>query len=404
MKVAVYLGEHSPQVGGGYTFAAEVFAAFEQLAPASPHEFVVFADRQAAALLAGRALPANVRVAALPARGLLSRFLEMLQRDSAWFRLKVRWRNRVQALAEQQRVELVWFIASASVWLDVPYVAVVWDLQHRTLPWFPEFAHAGEYDAREAANAHFLRRAVAVITGTDTGVREITSLYQVPVGHVRVLPHPTPADALAASTESTARARAEVAARYGLDRPYLIYPAQFWPHKNHVNLLLALAELRDTYARDLLLVMPGSDKGNRAHCEAHARAAGVFDACRFAGFVERVELVALYAGASALTYVSFGGPENLPPLEAMALGCPVIAADVPGAREQLGDCAVYVDPASPREIAGAVHRVLAGGAEVAARRDLARARAEERDGRRYVTGVFGLLDEFGPIRRAWGVA
>ena len=42
--------------------------------------------------------------------------------------------------------------------------------------------------------------------------------------------------------------------------------------------------------------------------------------------------------------MSLFGPENLPPLEAMALGCPVVAADVPGAREQLGDAALRVPP------------------------------------------------------------
>jgi glycosyltransferase involved in cell wall biosynthesis len=43
-----------------------------------------------------------------------------------------------------------------------------------------------------------------------------------------------------------------------------------------------------------------------------------------------------------LRYPSFFGAENLPPLEAFALGCPVIAADMPGAREQLGDAAILV--------------------------------------------------------------
>jgi hypothetical protein len=79
----------------------------------------------------------------------------------------------------------------------------------------------------------------------------------------------------------------------------------------------------------------------------------------FTGFVTQQELAELYRGAAMMVYASFCGPENLPPLEAFALGCPVVAADVPGAFEQLGEAALLFDPLSPEDMADKIHALLA---------------------------------------------
>ena len=55
--------------------------------------------------------------------------------------------------------------------------------------------------------------------------------------------------------------------------------------------------------------------------------------------------------------MSFFGPDNIPPLEAFALGCPVIASNVPGAKEQLGDAAVLVAPEKEDQLANAIMKV-----------------------------------------------
>ncbi len=56
--------------------------------------------------------------------------------------------------------------------------------------------------------------------------------------------------------------------------------------------------------------------------------------------------------------MSYFGPENLPPLEAMTLGCPVICSNYAGAKEQLGDAADFVDPSSSIEISKALRQVF----------------------------------------------
>jgi len=168
-----------------------------------------------------------------------------------------------------------------------------------------------------------------------------------------------------------------------------------------VNLLLAAAELKSKHGIDLPVVFVGSDKGNADYVRSFAAQLKPSLDISFLGFVPVEDLVALYRGAFALAYVTFFGPENLPTLEAFALGCPVVASDVAGAREQLGDAALLVDPKDPASIADAI-KTLHGDSNL--RRTLIErglARAERSTAKTFVSGVFEALDEFEPVRRCW---
>ncbi len=119
------------------------------------------------------------------------------------------------------------------------------------------------------------------------------------------------------------------------------------------------------------------------------------------GFVDKDRIVALYKNAFALVYPTFFGPDNLPPLEAFALGCPVIASSVSGAQEQLGDAAILFDPKNPEEIAQKVKMLYddPGKREELIRKG--RLKAETLTMRNYVNEVLKFVDEFEPIRRCW---
>jgi glycosyltransferase involved in cell wall biosynthesis len=283
--------------------------------------------------------------------------------------------------------------------VDLPYLATVWDLQHRLQPWFPEVSEKGTWERREQFYATFLRRAAAIIAGTNAGREEIERFYQVPADRIKILPHPTPGFAL----DAVAVDDKQVLDKFGIPARYLFYPAQFWSHKNHANLLLALRLLREKYQLVLPVVFAGSDKGNQAYIRRLVAELDLSAQVHFPGFVSRQDLIALYRHALALTYLSFFGPENLPPLEAFSLGCAVIASDVAGAREQLADAALLVDPRNVEQIAAAIHSLYtdAGLREALVRKGLARAHAWT--GRDFVKGVFSILDEFAAIRRCWGI-
>jgi glycosyltransferase involved in cell wall biosynthesis len=88
------------------------------------------------------------------------------------------------------------------------------------------------------------------------------------------------------------------------------------------------------------------------------------------GYVSDAQLKALYQHAQCFVFPSFYEGFGIPPLEAMACGCPVIASTAPALREVCGDAAMYFDPSRPDELAQCL-RSLFGSAPLRARMTLA---------------------------------
>jgi len=76
------------------------------------------------------------------------------------------------------------------------------------------------------------------------------------------------------------------------------------------------------------------------------------------GLVSDDELVRLYQTASATVFPSLWEGFGLPPVEAMACGCPVVVSRGTSLPEVCGDAARYVDPLSPGDIASGIEDVL----------------------------------------------
>lgn len=69
-------------------------------------------------------------------------------------------------------------------------------------------------------------------------------------------------------------------------------------------------------------------------------------------------IFSIYIKVPSQWFFQLFGPDNLPPLEAFANGCPVIASRVCGSEDQLGDAVLMVDPTKPEEIAQAMLAVF----------------------------------------------
>jgi glycosyltransferase involved in cell wall biosynthesis len=148
-------------------------------------------------------------------------------------------------------------------------------------------------------------------------------------------------------------------------------------------------------------VLVGSDKGNENYIRKLISTWELSSHVHILGFVPSDDMAALYQNAFALTFMTFFGPDNLPPLEAFAIGCPVIASNVSGAREQLGDAALLVDPKSPEQIADAIFTLYNSPDLRKTLIDRGSERAQQWTGLDFIRGIFSVLDDFEPVRRCW---
>ena len=224
----------------------------------------------------------------------------------------------------------------------LPAAATIHDLQHEA---FPQFFTRSQIEYRRRVYGRSVRNSRIVVTDSEHVRGELIERYRLDPERVRVI-H------LAVDHE-----------RFWPDtrrrEPFVLYPANFWAHKNHERLFEALSLVRRERP-ELRLVLCGADHGRRR----------LPDGVESHGHVPGAELVELYRSAAALVYPSLYEGFGIPCLEAMACGCPVAASRVASLPEVCGDSAVYFDPFSAEAIADGIREVLdrppAGGIERAA--------------------------------------
>jgi glycosyltransferase involved in cell wall biosynthesis len=140
--------------------------------------------------------------------------------------------------------------------------------------------------------------------------------------------------------------------RYGFEQPFFLYVARLeHPAKNHVRLISAFEQFKTQTGSKWQLIFAGSDwHGAEAIHEAIRRSPAASD-IRTLGFVEDEQLPALYRAASAFVYPSLYEGFGMPPIEAMACGCPVISSARGSLKEVVGNAALIAEPEDVSSIA-----------------------------------------------------
>jgi alpha-1,3-rhamnosyl/mannosyltransferase len=187
--------------------------------------------------------------------------------------------------------------------------------------------------------------AVSEFTRDDVVARLGVPFDRVVVTPPAVDPDPSPG--------ATADIDAELRAALRLDRPWFLYPAITYEHKDHATLVRALARVPDA-----LLVLTGGAGPAEADLRALTERAGVADRLRRPGRVPEAMLDRLYRGAVALAFPSRFEAVGLPVLEAMARGCPVLAADATALPAVVGGAGRLLPPGDDAAWAGAMVDLL----------------------------------------------
>lgn len=303
------------ELGGSETYARELLRALGRvggldyrvlLPPVAPD--------------AGEGLPAEVAREYRPARTIPQRLLAMSLAAARPAPLRAR-------LADADVVHYPLTIALPPS--PARTVVTLHDLQHLDLPgMFPRAERA----FRRLAWHRSLRSADRVIAISDFVRSRAVALLDLDPERVRVIPQGLDHARLAPGDAER--------------EPFLLYPARAWPHKNHARLLEAFALLRRERP-ELRLVLTGG-----------GTPPPLPDGAEALGHVPWDEVVGLMRRACALVFPSLYEGFGLPPLEAMACGCPVACSDAAALPSVTGGAARLFDPHDAGAIAAAVRDVL----------------------------------------------
>jgi glycosyltransferase involved in cell wall biosynthesis len=211
--------------------------------------------------------------------------------------------------------------------VDRPPAAVsLLDIQH---VFFPEFFSRAELLYRRFAYGWSLRKARTVIAISQHVKETLVERMEIKPERVEVVHLGLDHELFRLGDETR--------------EPFLLYPANPWPHKNHARLFQAFERLRRDRP-ELRLVLTGTGLEKLV----------LPDGVAVKGRVPREELASLYRRASALVFPSLYEGFGQPPLEAMACGCPVAASNAGAIPEVCGGAAVLFDATDVEAMASAM--------------------------------------------------
>lgn len=278
-----------------------------------------------------------------------------------WQRVRQWWSTSPRDLHEwARRLRLdLWFCPITNLeprQLPIPTVVTVADIQQE---YYPEFFTHDELSHRALMYLPSCQEATAVITVSNASKQSLLEKYGLPAEKVHCI-YEAGVEGLSKPVD---RLPIEAMRRkYSLPDTYAFYPANLWPHKNHELLILGLHRLRESHGITLPLVLTGDKMDQWPALERLARHFELQKTIRHLGYVQANELPHLYAGATLMVFPSLFEGFGIPLVEAMALGCPIAAANRTSIPEVVGEAAVLFDPRSPDSLADALSRLLSDAA------------------------------------------
>ena len=240
------------------------------------------------------------------------------------------------------------FTAPTYFELNIPTVCIIYDLQYKT---YPEFFAPEDVAHRGRTFTEAVRRSTVLVAISDYSRDVAIAAAKLDPARIKTIHlHISRHSLRNAARDETVLGRMQLTAGR-----YLIYPANFWKHKNHEMLLTAFGIARHSgLADDIRLVCTGAPGARQQWLKQAARGLGLEQHVLFPGYLANAELLALMTNSAGMIFPSLYEGFGLPVIEAMATGVPVACSNVTSLPEVAGEAAILFDPRIPEQIAQAM--------------------------------------------------
>jgi glycosyltransferase involved in cell wall biosynthesis len=174
------------------------------------------------------------------------------------------------------------------------------------------------------------RRSKGILTISDTVKNEIVESFQISPSKIETV----------YCSVANSLIRSSYEQKPSTEEKYILAVASLDPRKNFKRLIEAFVGLN---CPGIKLVVCG----NKNKVFNHESLASVFNSninISHRGYVSDEELAHLYSNALLFAYPSIYEGFGMPPLEAMANGCPVLTSSIPSIQEVCGKAAFYCNP------------------------------------------------------------
>ena len=257
--------------------------------------------------------------------------------------------------------------------LGVPAVCIIYDLQHKTYPQF--------FDPTDVEHRDRIFNEASLQASQITAISDYSRKVAMHYGQIQ--PDRIRTNYLRMSQRVIAKEKNFSSSKITLDtlglaeKKFLLYPANFWLHKNHEMLLTAFGIARNTgLPLDIKLVCTGAPGARRDYLMMMASKFGLAENIIFPGYVSNDELSILMSSSCAMIFPSLYEGFGLPVIEAMANEIPVACSNVTSLPEVVASAAITFNPKIPTQIADAMIEIVCNQDKVQSLKLLGKERAK----------------------------
>ena len=265
-----------------------------------------------------------------------------------------KWPRSLEGTLAWEKAKVVFPVrASFGRKFPVPWIGWIPDFQHKRLP---HFFSEEELRRRDEGFQELVNDADHVVVSSEDARSDLLRWFPTKPERVSAFPFVSVSDDQWYKEEPS-----RIAAKFQLPEKFLIFPSQFWIHKNHRVLFEAIRMLRDKGLNDICLVSTGQTNDYRnpeyfASLQKLLDQNGLHAHVRILGLLPRDIQIQLFRRAVAVVQPSLFEGWSALVEDARTLGKPIYVSDIPVHREQRPFKAVFFHPDRPDELTELVAR------------------------------------------------
>jgi glycosyltransferase involved in cell wall biosynthesis len=303
-----------------------------------------------------QSLAAGVHVTDLSASGSgvicnkIRRMARTIVRQHSWPALPP---STLRRLLSKHRIDVLFAGVQVHQNMNIPQICWIPDFQHIHRQ---DFFSAAERTRRDQLFVQTIEKAERVIVSNQCSYDDAVRLYPEKSQKITVLPF-----TMSLGTEWRNGDPAQVVRKYALPEKFLLFPSQFWKHKNHLTVFRAIHRLRERASHDVILVCTGLPRDPRfpeyeIELQQYISEHRLTNAIRVLGLIARDEQVQLMRAAAAIIQASLFEGWSAIVEEGRSMGKKIFASDIPMHREQQTKDVYLFEPTSVEALVDLISR------------------------------------------------
>jgi hypothetical protein len=233
-------------------------------------------------------------------------------------------KNRFERFLIKNQIDLLFFLGCSRLSLfcnNIDYVTYIYEFHHLSRPDLPEYKGWSDFDFREELLSTNIKKSLSLIVDTQKKGKDLIKYYNCFEDKINVIPLTTSIIELENKIE--VQSSNKIVQYIKKNKEFFFYPAQYWSHKNHYYILLALQLLKKKYNHSIQFVFTGHKKNNFNFLVNKMNEFGLVNQITFFEYLKDEDIKNLYANCKGVVMPSLVGYSSLPLYEAFYFEKPI---------------------------------------------------------------------------------